>query len=209
MKLDIYKTDGKTSGEQATLPKEIFEIEPNDHAIWVVVTAEQGNRRQGTASTKNKALVRGGGRKPWRQKGRGTARAGSIRSPLWVGGGRIFGPEPRSYNKRIPKKIKLLARKSALSYKAKEKRIRLVEDFSFDSPKTKGMADILKNFELQKKRVLLLTANTNQTIWLSGRNIPSFVVREAITFSTEDVVKADTLLIQKGALKKINEVLGK
>jgi large subunit ribosomal protein L4 len=209
VKLDVYKIDGKTSGEQVDLPKKIFGIEPNDHAIWQAVTTEQANIRQGTVSTKNRSAVRGGGRKPWRQKGRGTARAGTIRSPLWVGGGRVFGPEPRSYAKRIPAKVKVLARKSALTHKAKNEKIRMVEDFTLETPKTKELYAILKKLKLNENKVLLLTAESVNAIWLSGRNIPYFNVREAGTFSTQDVVRADTLLIQKGALKRISEVLGK
>jgi len=209
VKLDVYKIDGKASGEQVDLPKKIFGIDPNDHAIWQAVTTEQANTRQGTVSTKNRSAVRGGGRKPWRQKGRGTARAGTIRSPIWVGGGRAFGPEPRSYTKGIPAKIKVLARKSALSHKAKNEKIRLVEDFKLEKPKTKELHAILKKLKLSENKVLLLTAESVNAIWLSGRNIPYFHVREAGTFSTQDVVRADTLLIQKGALKRINEVLSK
>jgi len=209
VKLDVYKIDGSTTGEQIALPKGVFEIEPNDHAIWLAVKAEMANRRQGTVSTKNRANVRGGGRKPWRQKGRGTARAGSIRSPLWVGGGRTFGPMPRSYSIKVPKRMSRLARKSALSYKAKEKNIQIVEDFSFESPKTKMMYEVLKHLQLDTTKTLLLISQANRSIWLAGRNLPSLSVKEAMSFSTYDVLNAKKLLIQKDALKKINEVLGK
>ena len=208
VKLDVYTIKGKASGEQIELSQKIFGIEPNDHAIWQAVTAEQANRRQGTAAAKNRSEVRGGGRKPWRQKGRGTARAGSTRSPLWVGGGRVFGPQPRNYEKHLPAKVKALARKSALSYKAKNDKIRLVEDFSLENPKTGELYGILTDLKLNENKVLILTAKSDHAIWLSGRNIPYIEVREAATFSTQDVVKADTLLIQKGALTRINEVLG-
>jgi len=206
---DVYKIDGSKSGEQVTLPKTVFGIEPNDHAIWLTVTTELSNKRQGTSKTKNRTEVRGGGRKPWRQKGRGTARAGTIRSPLWVGGGRIFGPSPRSYRKRLPKKISRLARKSALSYKAKEEKVRLVEDFSLENPKTKEMAGILKNLKLDAMKTLLLTPEANRTMWLSGRNIPRLSVKDARGFSAYDVLSAEVLLIQKSALDKISEVFKK
>jgi large subunit ribosomal protein L4 len=209
VKLDVYKTNGSKAGEQKMLAKDIFGIEPNDHAIWLAVTAELTNRRQGNAATKNRSLVRGGGRKPWRQKGRGTARAGTIRSPLWVGGGRIFGPEPRCYRKKIPRKLKTLARKSALTYKARDEKIRLIEDFTFESPKTKQMAEILKKQKLDTIKTLLLLPENNRTLWLSGRNIPSLAIREISNFSTYDVMNADTLIIQKSALDKIKEVLAK
>lgn len=209
VKLDILKTDGSSTGKKGTLRGDIFGIEPNDHVIWLAVTSEMANRRQGTASAKNRSAVRGGGRKPWRQKGRGTARAGTIRSPLWRGGGRIFGPTPKTYLKRIPKKMNRLARKSALSYKAKDAKIQLVEDFSFDVPKSKQMADILKQLQLNVAKTLLLVPQADRNVWLSGRNLPSLSIREAGSFSTYDVMNADVLLIQNSALDKINEVLGK
>jgi len=209
VKLDVYKIDGTKTGEQLDLAPAVFEIEPNDHVIWLAVTAERANARQGTASTKTRGEVRGGGKKPWPQKGRGTARAGSIRSPIWVGGGRVFGPVPHTYKKRIPLKMRQLARRSALSSMAKGNNIRLVEDFSLEAPKTGQMAGILKALELSTKKTLLLTPQANRTLWLSGRNIPAMTVREASGFSTYDVVNAEMLLIQKSALGKINEVLGK
>ena len=174
MKLDVFKTDGSTTGEQVTLNSKVFGIEPNDHAIWLAVTAERTNQRQGTSSAKNRSAVRGGGRKPWRQKGRGTARAGTIRSPLWRGGGRIFGPNPRNYSKQITKKMGQLARKSVFTYKAKDDQIRLVEDFNFEAPKTKQMAEILSKLKLDAKKILLLVPDANRQLWLSGRNFSNF-----------------------------------
>ncbi|MBN1782535.1 50S ribosomal protein L4 [bacterium] len=209
MELEVYKIDGKPSGEKVKLPKEIFGIEPNKHAMYLSVVAEMANRRQGTAKAKNRSEVRGGGRKPWRQKGRGTARSGSTRSPVWVGGGRVFGPMPRSYHKAIPKKISRLARKSALTQRAKEDKIRLVEDFSFETPKTRKISDILGKLELLTSKTLLLVTENDQNLWLSGRNLPSFSVKEATCFSTADVLNAEVLLIQKSALSKISEVLKK
>ena len=209
VKQDVLKIDGSTTGERLTLSPKVFGIEPSDHAIWFAVTAEMTNRRQGTAAAKNRSAVRGGGRKPWRQKGRGTARAGTIRSPLWVGGGRAFGPSTRSYKKRVSKKIGQIARKSVLSYKAKEEKVRLVEDFTFETPKTKQMIDILKQLQLDRTKTLLLIPETNRAVWLSCRNLPSLSVKEASGFSTYDVLNAEMLLIQKSALAKINEVLAK
>ncbi len=209
VKLDVYKIDGSKTGEQLVLPAKIFGVEPNDHVIWLAVTAEQANQRQGTASTKTRAYVRGGGKKPWPQKGRGTARAGSIRSPLWVGGGRVFGPHPRLYKKQLPKKVSRLARKSALSYKAKEEKIRLIEDFNFEVPKTKKFMEMLTKLTLDTTKTLLLTAESDRHVYLSGRNIPKVTVREVGSFSTLDILGAEVLLIQKSALKKLNEVLGK
>ena len=209
VKLDILNINGKTTGDQVTLDSKIFGIEPNDHAIWLAVTAELANQRQGTSSAKNRSAVRGGGRKPWKQKGRGVARAGTIRSPLWVGGGRIFGPSPRSYKTKLPKKMSRLARCSALSHKAKDGNVSLIEEFSFDAPKTKNLAEILKKLKLDSTKTLLLLSKTDRAVWLSSRNIPHLCVREADSFSTYDVVNADRLLIQKDGLKKIKEVLSK
>jgi len=209
VKLDVYKIDGTKTGEQLDLAPAIFEVEPNDHVVWLAVTAERANARQGTAKSKTKGEVRGGGKKPWPQKGRGTARAGSNRSPVWVGGGRVFGPVPHTYKKRIPLKVRRLARKSALSSMAKENKIRLIEDFTIEKPKTKTLTAMLKALELTGKKTLLLTPKTSRVVVLSGRNIPFMSVREADGFSTYDVVNAEMLLIQKSALGKINEVLGK
>ncbi len=209
MKLDVYKIDGSKTGEKIELKPAVFGIEPNDHAIWQAVVTEMTNRRQGNASTKNRSAVRGGGRKPWRQKGRGTARAGTIRSPLWRGGGRIFGPQPKDYHIKINKKVKRLARKSALTYKAREEKIKLIEDFSFDAPKTKSMAEIMNKLKLDSVKTLILLAARDQNIYLSSRNIPDLSVKGAGEFSTYDVLDSDVVIIQKSALDIIYEVLSK
>ena len=205
VKLEVKKIDGSATGEQVTLSPEIFEIEPSKHAIWMAVVAELANRRQGTAKTKTRTDVSGGGKKPWKQKGRGTARSGSSRSPVWVGGGRVFGPEPRQYTKKLNKKLRSLARRSALALKAKNAKIHVVEDFNFETPKTKDMAQILKAFQLDATKTLLLTHELSHNLWLAGRNLPKLSVKEAVGFSTYDVMKADTLIIQKSALTKISE----
>ncbi|HEX9935034.1 MAG TPA: 50S ribosomal protein L4 [bacterium] len=209
MKLDVLKTDGTNSGDQVELSPDIFGIEPNEHAVWLAVTAELDHKRQGTSATKNRAAVRGGGKKPWPQKGRGTARAGSIRSPIWVGGGRVFGPEPRSYKTRLPLKVRQLARKSILSVKAKDGKIRLVEDFSLKAPKTQDLHRILESFKLSNVKTLLLLDKPDRIVWLSGRNIPMLSVKPAAQFSVYDAANSDVLLIQKSALMKIHEVLAK
>jgi len=209
VELDVYKIDGTPSGEKVKLPKEIFGVEPNEHAMYLSVVSQMAHQRQGTAKSKNRSDVSGGGRKPWRQKGRGTARAGTSRSPVWVGGGTVFGPTPRKYNKQVNKKVNLLARKSALTVRTKEEKVRIVEDFSFESPKTSQMHDILVKLELGNSKTLLLVPESNRNLWLSGRNIPKVNVKEASCFSTADVLSAEVLLIQKGALSKISEVLKK
>ncbi len=203
MKLDVYKIDGSKSGETISLDKNIFGIEPNDHVIYLSVKAHLANKRQGTHKAKERNEVRGGGKKPWKQKGRGTARAGTTRSPLWVGGGTIFGPKPRDYSQSINKKVKKLARKSALSHKAKANQIVVVEDFNFDAPKTKDFQNVLKSLNLDGKKTLLLTSENLENLYKSGRNIPKVNVLEASNASTYDIVNNQVLLMQKGAIEKI------
>ncbi len=205
MKVDVYKIDGTLTGRQVELNPDIFAVKPNDHAIYLAVKAYLANQRQGTAKTKERSEVRGGGRKPWRQKGRGTARAGSIRSPLWVGGGTVFGPKPRDYELKLPKKVKLLARLSALTYKAQNNQIMVVEDFNFEQPKTKEMFNILRALKINDKKTLLLTGSYNKTIYLAGRNIPCLNVLEANKASTYDILNNKVLLLQESALNLINK----
>lgn len=205
MKLDIYKIDGTLTGRQVELNPKIFDIQPNDHAIYLAVKAYLANQRQGTAKTKERSEVSGGGKKPWRQKGTGRARVGSIRSPLWVGGGTVFGPKPRDYEIKLPKKVKLLARLSALTYKAKNNQIVVVEDFNFDQPKTKEMFNIIKSLNLSDKKTLLLTGSYNKNIYLSGRNIATLNVLEAQKASTYDILNNKVLLLQESALNLINQ----
>ena len=203
MKLDVYKIDGSKSGETVTLADEVFGIEPNDHVIYLSVKAHLANKRQGTHKAKERNEVRGGGRKPWRQKGRGTARAGTTRSPLWIGGGTIFGPKPRDYSQSLNKKVKKLARKSAFSYKAKADQIIVVEDFNFDKPRTKDFNDVLKSLKIDGKKTLLLTSENSENVYKSGRNIPRINILEATNASTYDIVNNQILLLQKGAVEKI------
>ena len=188
MRLDIYKTDGITTGKKLNLPDQVFNIEPNDHAIYQTVRCYMTNNRQGNASTKNRSNVRGGGRKPWRQKGRGVARAGTNRSPLWVGGGRVFGPMPQDFKMRLPKKVKQLARKSAFTYKARQNEIMIIEDFTLEKPKTKEMFGILKNVNIDSKKVLLVTLQLDKIILQAGRNIPNLTIRTADSLSTYDIL---------------------
>ncbi len=207
MKLEVYKIDGSKSGEVVELSDNIFAVEPNDHVIYLAVKAHLANRRQGTHKTKERSEVSGGGRKPWRQKGRGTARAGTIRSPLWVGGGTVFGPKPRNYRQKLNKKVTKLARKSALSYKAKAEQILVVEDFNFDAPKTSKFVEILKALQLEGKKVLLVTDETRKNVYKSGRNIPKVNIIEAYKASTYDLVNNQVLVFQESAVKKIEEIL--
>ncbi len=207
MTVDVYKIDGSVAKEKVNLSDDIYAIEPNDHAIYLDVKAYLANQRQGTHKSKERGEVSGGGKKPWRQKGRGGARAGTIRSPLWVGGGTIFGPRPRDYRQKLPQKVKLLARKSALSYKIKDNQLMVVEDFSFEQPKTKEFVQILKNLKISGKKVLLLTTDYNNVVHKSGRNIPKVQILEASKASTYDILNNQVLLLQKGAIDVIEKNL--
>ncbi len=209
MKVNVYGIDGQKTSTQVELNDSVFGIEPNDHVIWLDVKAILANRRQGTHKTKGRSEVSGGGKKPFRQKGTGRARQGTIRAPHFVGGGRVFGPQPRDYSQKVNKKVKKLARKSALSHKAKEEKILVVQNFNYDKPSTKEMLNMLKSFELDNKKVLLCTAEYAPMIVKSAGNLYNVEVRESNTFSTYDVLKADTIILQEGALQKVNEVLSK
>lgn len=208
MKLNVYKIDGTLTGRQVELNPEVFAIKPNDHAIYLAVKVYLANQRQGTHKTKERSEVSGGGKKPWRQKGRGTARAGSIRSPLWVGGGTVFGPKPRDYSLILPKKVKTIARFSALTYKAMNNQIIVVEDIKFDQPKTKQMFDVIKALNLDTKKTLLLTPTNDKILYLSGRNIPTLNILEARNASTYDILNSNILLLQESALELINKKFG-
>lgn len=200
MKLEVYKQDGTKSGETVELSKEIFEIEPNDHVIYLAVKAYLANQRQGTHKAKERSEVSGGGKKPWKQKGRGGARAGTTRSPLWIGGGSIFGPKPRDYRQKLNKKVLALARRSALSYKAKANQILIVEDFNFDGPKTKDFVSILNALKVKGKRTLLLTNGTQENVYKSGRNVPKMNILEANKASAYDLLNNQILVLQKSAV---------
>ncbi len=207
MKIKVLDISGKKTSRTADLEDKVFSVEPHDHAIWLDVRSIRANGRQGTHKAKGRSEVRGGGRKPFRQKGTGRARQGTIRAPHHVGGGRVFGPTPRTYSVGINKKVKKIARRSALSYKAKESNIVIVENFSFEEPKTKKMTDILRALELGKIKVLLLTAGNETNINSSAQNLHKLAVKDSVTFSTYDVLWAEKIVMQEGALTKINEVL--
>lgn len=209
MKVNVYAIDGNKTDTEVELNDSVFAIVPNDHVIWLDVKAILANRRQGTHATKGRSEVSGGGKKPFRQKGTGRARQGSIRAPHFVGGGRLFGPKPRDYSQKVNKKVKKLARRSALSYKAKDNKILVVENFNYEKPSTKNVIQLLTNFELEDKKVLLCTADYDPAVVKSAANLRNLEVRESATFSTYDVLKADTIIFQEGALQKVNEVLSK
>lgn len=207
--LPIKRLDGTLTGETIILPAEVFGIVPKSHVIYSVIKAELTNRRQGTHSTRTRGEVSGGGRKPWRQKGLGRARAGSIRSPLWRHGGTIHGPKPREYQEEPPIKVKRLARRMALTAKAIAGGIQVVEEFEMEAPKTRQVAGILKSLGINGHSALLLVGGYKPTIVKSGRNIPRFEVREARVASTYDIMKAQHLILTPSAVVELQGVLGR
>jgi len=204
MELPVFRVDGTQSGETLLLNSHIFDIKPNNDAIFRSVIAYRTHNSQGTNSTKNRSAVRGGGRKPYRQKGTGNARAGTNTSPIWVGGGRTFGPSPRSYNYSIPKKVKQLALRSALSARCQESAITVVEDFDFEEPKTKRMIALLEALNVGLQKTLILMGSYSKNVLLSSRNISYVTVRNVNSFSTFDILNCQQFIIQKSALEKIN-----
>lgn len=203
MELKVYNIDGNETGESVKLPDEVFNVEPNDHLIYQAVRVYLSNQRQGTHKTKERAEVRGGGKKPFRQKGTGRARQGTSRSPLMVGGGTIFGPRPHLYKLNLPKKAARLARKSALSKKAKENQIMVIQDFSFDAPKTKDMANILKALKLDSTKTLFLVADKNENLYKSGRNIANLNVQISDKAATYELLNNQMILVQKSAVDNL------
>jgi large subunit ribosomal protein L4 len=209
MELQLHKVDGTASKETVSLPDSVFNIEsPNEHAIYLAVVAEETNKRQGTRATRNRSKVRGGGKKPFRQKGTGNARQGTRRSPLMKGGGTVFGPMPQTFHKDINRKVKLLARKSAFTLAARENGVIVVEDFTWDSPRTRNMASLLKAFKLDGKRVLILTGSQDNNLYLSTRNIYKLDLKPADQPSVRDIVNSDVVLLLKSAVGKLQEVYG-
>jgi len=205
MKVTIHKTDGESSGKSADLNDQIFGIEPNETVLYEDVRRFLANKRQGTASTKERGEVRGGGRKAYKQKGTGMARRGSIRSPLLRGGGTVFGPKPRNYTVRLTKKAKRLARMSALSLKASEEAVLVVDGLSLDTPKTKEIVSLLTALEIAEKKVLILTKETDMTIYKSARNLSKVHVLEANKPTTYEIMNADVILLMNDAISTLEE----
>ena len=200
MELAIHDIKGKDTGRKAKLSKNIFAIEPNDHAIYLDVKQYLANNRKGLHKAKERAEIKGSTRKIKKQKGTGTARAGSIKNPLFRGGGRVFGPRPRSYDQKVNKKVKRLARKSALSYKAKSKAIMIIEDFDFSKPNTKGYLSILSALDLQAKKTLMVLNGGNKNIYLSSRNLKNSKVVVNSELNTYEITDATNVLILESAV---------
>ncbi|MFM7193705.1 MAG: 50S ribosomal protein L4 [Bacteroidota bacterium] len=209
MELAIIKYSGETTGRKAELTEAIFGIEPNDHAIYLDVKSHLANLRQGTHKSKQRNEISGSSKKIKKQKGTGGARAGNIKNPQFKGGGRIFGPVPRDYSFKLNKKVKDLARKSALTYKAKDQTIAVIEDFTFDSHKTKNYQSFLKAIAAEKAKTLLVIPESNKNISLSGRNLENTKVITASQINTYDVLHADRLLLVESAIGKIATILNK
>jgi large subunit ribosomal protein L4 len=203
---DVLKVDGSKSGS-IELNDSVFGIEPNQHVLFEAVNLQRASLRQGTHAVKNRSAVRGGGRKPWKQKGTGRARQGTIRAPQWRGGGIVFGPTPRSYSYKMPKKMRRLALRSALSAKANDNELAVLEAFNFDAPKTKELKNVMSNLELSKKVLFIVDALDNN-VELSARNIPSVKVIDAQSLNVLDILDANKVVITKAAVDKVEEVLG-
>ncbi|NVJ47163.1 MAG: 50S ribosomal protein L4 [Cytophagia bacterium] len=207
MEISVLKNSGEDTGRKVTLSDDIFGIEPNDHAIYLDVKQYLANQRQGTHKSKERAEIAGSTKKIKKQKGTGTARAGSIKSPVFRGGGRVFGPQPRDYSFKLNKKLKSLARKSALAYKAKDNGLVVLEDINFESPKTKDFVKVLNGLSVADKKTLLVLPDANKNVVLSGRNIKNAKITTADSLNTYDVLNADSLLISESSIEKLENLL--
>jgi large subunit ribosomal protein L4 len=207
MEIELYNISGKKSSKKVKLDDGIFGIEPNDHAIYLDVKYILNNQRQGTSKAKERGEITGSTRKIKKQKGTGTARAGSIKNPLFKGGGRVFGPKPREYRSKLNKKLRLTARKSVLAYKVKNKELIVLEDFKFETPSTKKFNQLLKDLKVDSKKSLMLFEGADNNVYLSSRNLNGAKVLEAGKLNTYDVLNSNVLLITEGALKKVESIL--
>ncbi len=206
MELEVYKISGEKAGKKVKLNDAIFGIEPNDHAIYLDVKQHMANKRQGTHSSKERSQLSGSSRKIKKQKGTGTARMGDIKSPLLRGGARAFGPHPRDYSFKLNKKVKQLARKSAFTYMAKDKKITIVEDFNFDAPRTKDYIDFLNNFDLSDKKSLLVLIEPNKNVYLSTRNLKGAKITIASSLNTYEILNAKNLLLSESSIAEIERI---
>jgi large subunit ribosomal protein L4 len=209
MEVNVLNISGKETGAKVQLPESVFGIEPNDHAIYLDVKQYLANQRQGTHKSKQRNEIAGSTRKLYKQKGTGGARAGSVKSPLFNGGGRVFGPQPRDYSFKLNKKLKSLARKSALSYKAKDSNVIVLEDFNFDSIKTKNYIQMVADLNVTNEKTLLVLGAANENVYLSSRNLKKAKVITADELNTYDVLNAGKLLLTTGAVKTLEEALAK
>ena len=209
MEDSVLNINGQETGRKVTLNEAIFGIEPNDHVLYLAVKQYLANQRQGTAKSKERSEITGSTRKLIRQKGGGGARRGDIKSPVLKGGGRVFGPTPRDYSQKLNKKVKVLARKSALSYKAQENAIIVVEDFNFEAPKTKEFVNFAKNLKIENAKSLLLLPEVNKNVYLSARNLQRAEVMTASALNAYKVLNADVLVVTEKSLESIDGILNK
>ena len=209
MEINVLNINGQETGRKVTLNESVFGIEPNDHVLYLDVNQYLANQRQGTHKSKERSEVSGSTRKLGRQKGGGGARRGDINSPVLVGGGRVFGPKPRDYRFKLNKKVKVLARKSALSYKAQENAIMVVEDFNMEAPKTKDFVNIAKNLKVEGKKALFVLSELNKNVYLSARNLQRTGVMVASQLNAYSVLNADVLVVTENSLKTIDGILTK
>jgi large subunit ribosomal protein L4 len=209
MDVAVTKYSGEKTGRKVSLSEEVFGIEPNDHAIWLDVKSHLANKRQGTHKSKQRNEIAGSSKKIKKQKGTGGARAGNIKNPQFKGGGRVFGPTPRDYSFKLNKKVKDLARRSALTYKAKDQSIAIIEDFNFEAPKTKQYIAMLKSLGVDAQKTLLVIPEVNKNIVTSGRNIQNTKVITASQINTYDVMHADKLILVESSVGKIDSLLNK
>ena len=209
MEVSVLNVNGQETGRKVTLNEAIFGIEPNDHVLYLAVKQYLANQRQGTAKSKERSEITGSTRKLIRQKGGGGARRGDIKSPVLKGGGRVFGPTPRDYSQKLNKKVKALARKSALSYKAQENAIIVVEDFNFEAPKTKEFVNFAKNLKIENAKSLLLLPEVNKNVYLSARNLQRAEVMTASALNAYKVLNADVLVVTEKSLESIDGILNK
>ncbi|MEY3051716.1 MAG: hypothetical protein RLY31_1501 [Bacteroidota bacterium] len=203
MKLEVLNIQGEKTGKSVDLPDEVFAAEPNEHIVWLAVKAYLANQRQGTHKSKERSEMSGSTRKLHRQKGTGGSRKGDINNPLYKGGGRVFGPKPRDYSQKLNKKVKRLARKSVLADKATNGNIVVLENFTFDAPKTKSFANILSSLQLDNRKVLLVTAEYDRNVYLSSRNLPKANVVRAQDINTFEILHANTLVLSEAAIAQI------
>lgn len=209
MQVEVLNISGKKTAKKVELTDSIFSAMPNDHSIYLDVKHYLANQRQGTHKSKERAEIARTTKKLKRQKGTGGARAGSMKSPLFIGGGRAFGPRPRDYSFKLNKKVKTLARISALTYKAKDNAITVLEDFSFEAPKTKSYIDLMKNLNMADKKTLLVLGNANNNVYLSSRNLPKAKVVNAADLNTYDILNADNVILSESSVKVIENILNK
>ncbi len=203
MKLEVLNIQGEKTGKTVDLPDQVFAAEPNEHIVWLAVKAYLANQRQGTHKSKERSEMSGSTRKLHRQKGTGGSRKGDINNPLYKGGGRVFGPKPRDYSQKLNKKVKRLARKSVLADKASQGNIVVLENFTFDAPRTKSFAGILSSLQLENRKVLLVTAEYDRNVYLSSRNLPKASVVRAQDINTFEILHANTLVLSEAAIEQI------